>query len=285
MNKKTLSILMVLFFLFSLPFFVYAKSTGYSDPRTCRTHLKNIEVALELWAIDHNGKYPSVKEYYSPAFINYLSQAMPRADKNTLSQVLLCPASKKKYKYEVSKNFLRCRLACPNPSLHGMTKLEFVPNQVTVNEESAKTLAGFTVPKEEMEEITAVIKDLYDAYTKKDLERVLDIEEDAIRKSAERMSAEKQIKPEDVWNAFKEGTEEMLNNKDFKMKPLNLKNLGKLIFILNFVKIGDVIQVTSDDLIIESGTVQLGNQIARIKISNFYFRKIKDTWKIIQMGF
>lgn len=283
MNKKIFSILLVLFFLFSLSFFIYAKSAGYSDPEACRTHLKNIEVALELWAIDHNGKYPSAKEFYSPAFINYLAQAMPKADKKTIGEVLSCPASKKKYKYKVSKDLLRCRLACPNPALHGLTKLEYVPNQITVNEEPAKSLAGFAVSTEEMEAVTAVIQDLYDAYTKKDLERVLDLEEDAIRKSAERMAPEKQIQVEKIWSAYKETTEELFNAKDFKMKPLNLKNL-------NFVKIGEVIQVTSDEPVIASETVQLGNPDsgvvkASIKISNFYFRKIKDTWKIIQMGF
>ncbi len=134
--------------------------------------------------------------------------------------------------------------------------------------------------EQDKEEIVTVIKALYNAYAEKDLDKVLELQKRSIESSA--LDYEKQGKgsAQDVRDAFREATEEILNHKAFKMLPLNLTDL-------TFQRKGDLCRVTSVVPIIATDRLEVMEDgkyfFVRLRIGEFIFAPEGDGWVIETM--
>lgn len=94
------------------------------------------------------------------------------------------------------------------------------------------------VTDEEKNQIIDLIKELYNAYAEKDLEKVLELEKNSIESSAIDYENQGKGSAQDVRDAYRFATGEVLNHKEFKMLPLNISDL-------TFQKKGNLCRVTS----------------------------------------
>ncbi len=140
-------------------------------------------------------------------------------------------------------------------------------------------------PKEvlaaEKEEIIAVITSLYNAYAEKDLEKVLQLQNESIESSALAYEKEGKGSAQDVRDAFRSATDEILSHKAFKMLPLNTTDL-------TFQKKGKYIRVTSVVPIIATERLELMENgkyfFVRLRIAEFLFAPSETGgWKILNM--
>lgn len=137
------------------------------------------------------------------------------------------------------------------------------------------------VTDEEKAAAVGVIKELYDAYTGRNLEKILALEHDFIEKLA--LEYEKRKGPgkgDEYRDAIRGVTEEVLNSSDFAMKPLRLDDV-------EYRREGEQIVVSSAIPIIASETVEvagdgLGNK-ARLSMSKFWLKKTHEGWRINNM--
>ena len=130
------------------------------------------------------------------------------------------------------------------------------------------------------EKMTVMIKDLYDAYEQRDLERILTIQKDAIEASAIDYEKRKKGTADEVREAFRDATKEIIEHKDFKMKPLNMGDL-------TFQRKGKYCKVTSIVPIIASERLEVEEEgkyfFVRLRIGEFIFEQEGEIWKIINM--
>lgn len=127
---------------------------------------------------------------------------------------------------------------------------------------------------------TGVITELYNAYVSRDLDRIMALERESIEASARAYESKGKGKAEDVRDALRGVTEEVIKHKDFKMKPLNLTDA-------EFERVGDAVVVSSVIPIIASELVEVGEpgagKKARLRIGKFVFRQMDTHWTIVRM--
>lgn len=127
-----------------------------------------------------------------------------------------------------------------------------------------------------------VITDLYDAYAARDLDRVMALERVSIDESAQTYEKQGKGKADDVREAFRGATEELLTHKDFRMQPLNLKDA-------QFQRVGDTLVVTSPIPIVATASVEVGTpgegRKVRLRIGKFILKKGDAGFQIVRMQF
>ena len=133
----------------------------------------------------------------------------------------------------------------------------------------------------EKEAIISVIKEFYDAYASKDLDKVMDMQKNSIEESALEYEKQGKGKAQDVRDAYRSATKEIMEHKQFKMLPLNLSDItfrkkGKLCRVTSVVPI-----IATDRLeIIEDGKYFF----IRLRVGEFVFESEDgNTWKIKTM--
>lgn len=80
----------------------------------CENNLKNIGLALEFYAVNHEGKYP---------------ENLSQLDKDILEIIPTDPVTGEKYNYLPSSDFTNYELKCPNPEAHGLSELRYTPEK------------------------------------------------------------------------------------------------------------------------------------------------------------
>lgn len=138
------------------------------------------------------------------------------------------------------------------------------------------------VSAQEKAAVKAAIEVFYQAWVGRDLERIISLERLAIDASAEDYEKRGKGKAEDVRESFRGATKDVLDSKDFKMKPLHLVDV-------EFRREGELIVVASAIPIIatESVSVDMGDgtsQRVRILISKIVFRKAANGYEIVKMN-
>jgi ketosteroid isomerase-like protein len=145
--------------------------------------------------------------------------------------------------------------------------------------------AAYSQPKsvsaEEQQAVLAVIRDLYDAYNARDLDKVMALEHQFVE--AQALAYEKRKGPgkgDEMRDALRGVTEEILKSRTFAMKPLQIDDV-------EYRREGDMIVVSSAIPIIATEYVEVegdgtGNK-ARIRIAKFWLKKTTEGWRIEQM--
>jgi hypothetical protein len=137
------------------------------------------------------------------------------------------------------------------------------------------------VTAEEKAGAVGVIKALYQAYSDRDIDKILTLEHDFIEASAKAYEEKKGAgKGDELRDAFRGVTEEIIRSKQFAMKPLHLDDV-------QYRREGDRIVVSSAVPIIATEYVDVegdgvGNR-ARLRIAKFWIRKTPEGWRIEQM--
>ena len=140
--------------------------------------------------------------------------------------------------------------------------------------------APVLVNAQEKADVQGVIRELYDAYVKKDLERILSMEKVAIEASAQEYERRGKGKAEEVRQAFRGATQDVLQAAKFGMKPLNLEDL-------EYRRQGNDIVVSSAVPIIATEKVDIGSEgetrTVRLLMSRFVLRKTGGRYEIVKM--
>jgi hypothetical protein len=131
----------------------------------------------------------------------------------------------------------------------------------------------------EKQAIVSVIRELYAAYKRADVDAVMKLEQDAVEASAQDAVRRATYTAVQVRDAFRECHRDVLLHKDFAMKPLNLEDL-------HFVRRGTQILVRSDIPVIATEKVHLkeSDMDVRLTISRFLFEKQGSVYRIVQMN-
>jgi len=133
---------------------------------------------------------------------------------------------------------------------------------------------------EDRERITGIIRDLYNAYAERNLEKIIEIQHDSIEASALDYQKKKKGTADEVREAFKSATKEIIEHKDFKMLPLNLSDL-------TFQKKGIYCKVTSVVPIIATERLEVMEEgkyfFVRLRVGELVLEKKNDLWKIVNM--
>lgn len=139
---------------------------------------------------------------------------------------------------------------------------------------------GEKLSEQDREKISGMITDLYNAYEQKNLEKILEIQHTAIENSAVDYEKRKKGTADEVREAFRDATKEIIEHKDFKMKPLNMGDL-------TFQKKGKYCKVTSVVPIIASERLEIEEEgkyfFIRLRIGEFIFEQQNDSWTIVNM--
>jgi ketosteroid isomerase-like protein len=254
-----------------------------ADP--CGGKLRNIGNALVLWAADHGSLFPGNEAFLGREFHKYLAKV---GEKN-----LCCPATGRQYLYRPAgkHDFV---ISCPNPAKHGLESLSFSHSKglVRVGPKSAakKTPATPAVSsgtpaqaperKEDREAIEAVIRDLYDAYCRQDIDKIMEMEKPFIDRAAEEYEKSGKGTADKMREVLRLCTLDVITHKDFRMLPLNLKEL-------EFKYDGDTCVVAGIDPVIATDRVEVGDpanpMVVRLCITQMTFRKEQGSWKIVDM--
>lgn len=131
----------------------------------------------------------------------------------------------------------------------------------------------------EKQAILAMIRELYGAYQRADVDAVMKLEGEAVEASARDAEQRKTYTAAQVRDAFRECHRDVLLHKNFAMKPLHLDDL-------HFVRRGTQIVVRSDIPVIATEKVHLkeSDMDVRLTISRFLFEKRGDVYRIVQMN-
>jgi hypothetical protein len=136
------------------------------------------------------------------------------------------------------------------------------------------------VTQDDKDRITEILKDLYNAYAERNLDKILELQHDSIEASALDYEKKKKGTADDVRDAFKSATKEIIEHKDFKMLPLNLSDI-------TFQKKGNICRVTSIVPIIATERLEVMEEgkyfYVRLRIGELIFEKKSDLWKIVNM--
>jgi hypothetical protein len=136
------------------------------------------------------------------------------------------------------------------------------------------------IAQEDKEGIITVIQDLYNAYSGKNLERIMELQHDSMEASALDYQKKKKGSADEVREAFKSATKEIIEHKDFKMLPLNLNDLS-------FQKKGTYCKVTGVAPIISTERLEVQEEgkffFVRLRVGELILEKKNDLWKIANM--
>lgn len=292
---KTLFI--TIFLAFSLTLSSYADPAAQSadtlkkNLAAAEQNIKLLSNALELYANKHSREYPDRNFFFSPAFYPYISLALGKKSTNP-AKYYLCPGSEK-LKYEKSQKKLSYVLWCPTPEKYNLKALYFTPEEgfvvksVTTPPVAAqKTTAPSekTIQKEEWvemddtdkEAIKAVISELYNAYKDRDLEKVMLLEDEAIKRSAAEEEKKGKYTAVEVYYAFKGTANDVFRAEGFAMEPFEPEKI-------KFRKQGLIYQAYSYQPIISTKKVTVGTMKVRLRIGAIDFEKIDDKFVIVKM--
>ena len=134
---------------------------------------------------------------------------------------------------------------------------------------------------EEKEAIISVIKEFYDAYASKDLDKVMEMQKNSIEESALEYEKQGKGKAQDVRDAYRAATKEIMEHKQFKMLPINLSDI-------TFRKKGKLCRVTSVVPIIATDRLEIVEDgkyfFVRLRIGEFVLQSDdENNWKIKTM--
>jgi hypothetical protein len=279
----------------------------------CAAHMKALSQAVEIWANEHKGAFPTKEEWGSTAFM----EIVKKVGAGKADQVIKCPATGKPYNYIPLASKKSYEIACPNASSHGLGVLCYSRDSGLVKKEAGvastpaakstarpmakpspkahektgpkeKPVAGVESPsalpeevtQEDRDKITEILKDLYSAYAERNLDTIMELQHDSIEASALDYEKKKKGSADEVREAFKSATKEIIEHKDFKMLPLNLSDM-------TFMKKGNTCRVTSIVPIIATERLEVMEEgkyfFVRLRIGEFIFEKKNDLWKIVNM--
>ncbi len=309
-----------------------------TEDKACAARIKTFSQAVELWANDHDGKFPDISEFGSDEFFKYVKKVEPTAT----PKIRYCKDSDLTYEYALSgKNYL---IKCPNPWIHktgayfysrdtGTVQTKGEPlsdkeikdlkSQKLKQKENAKTAdktkerkkenakktdktkerkkenvqktekdvkddtktpkatnTSAVLTEEDKNAMVSVIKELYDAYATRNLEKVLELQKESIESSAVEYERQGKGSAQDVRDAYRSATDEILNHKEFRMLPLNISDL-------TFQKKGELCRVTSVVPIIATDRLEVSEDgkyfFVRLRIGEFVFAPNEKGWKIHTM--
>lgn len=252
----------------------------------CERNIKLLANALELYANDHYMDYPESKEFYSKDFEPYIAKALGKTPENP-GQFYNCPVSGR-IQYSRSKTQRTYTLSCPSPEKLGLKALYFSSKDGFVKDEGKEKIAVPAKSPEpvmsdaDKQEINAVIKELYEAYENKDLEKVMEIEHEAIMRSARDMVKRRpDIENElEVYYAFKGTANDVFRAAGFGMEPLNLSDVRYKIEEDQFIVFSYVPIISTKQVEVPIGNVM---KKVRLRIASFNFEKIDGKMTIVKM--
>ncbi len=285
--KKILIPVLLLLCLFTLPAFAAKKAVSEEMKKhgeRCEYNIKLLANALELYANDHFVDYPTNEQFRSKKFSKYIFKALGKEVKNT-DGFYRCPPSGW-LKYERVKNERAFRLYCPNPQKYGLKKLSFTSHEGFVKDDGSQKNSGLDVKVEkvaeqkmtdtEKEEVNTVIKELYEAYKTKNLDKVMDLEEEAIVRTGKAAEERGKYKMIEVYYAFRGTANDVFRAEGFGMEPLDLSRVI-------YKKKGNKYIASSPTPIIATKLVSVGTMKVRLRIAGITFEKIKEKMTIVQM--
>ena len=298
--------------------------------RECAARIKTLSQAVELWANDNGGKFPTREEFESEAFLKYVKKADPAAG-------AACRCCDKGWLYEFYPSGKTYMIKCPNPWVHNASAYYYSRDNGTVQSKGAplsekeikalkekrlkdqakadkakadkaaadkakadkaaadkakadkpkteqpkvkEPVSSREVSEEDKSAILAVIKELYDAYAEKNLDKIMEMQRNSIEASAIDYENQGKGSAQDVRDAYRSATEEILNHKEFKMMPLNTSDL-------TFQKKGSLCRVTSVVPIIATDRLEISEDgkyfFVRLRIGEFVFSPTENGWEIQTM--
>jgi hypothetical protein len=268
-----------------------------------RNRMKLLSQAVELWANDHNSQFPTVKEFKGATFKPYLHKAGWLTGGGN---ALRCPGTKLNFIYEprqAEKNYI---ISCPptgkpTPSIlsysrnRGFFLVEKSPassqashaDKVKPNERTgaipaavSSAMAAREVSKEDKDKVTAIITQLHAAYAAKDLDKIMELVRYSVEYSA--LDYEKRGKgpAQEVREAFRDATREIIEHKDYKLYPLNMSDV-------TFDRKGKYIKVTSVVPIILTDQLEIINDdkffYVKLRVGEIIFEPAGDSWRIANL--
>ncbi|MCE1247455.1 MAG: hypothetical protein LWY06_12490 [Firmicutes bacterium] len=251
----------------------------------CEYNIKILSNALELYANEHYSDYPEAKVFYSSDFNRYISEVFGK--KVADSSVFMDCGLAGKIKYIRSNRDKTYKLEVSHPEKVGMKALYYSSKDGFVKNDGTHKTAGASkgndasaaeekVTPEEKKILTGIITDLYNAYSNRDLEKVMQIEEEAISRSAKDMEERGKYKAIEVYYALKGTKNDVFRAEGFGMEPINTQSLI-------FKKKGEQIVAASPVPVIATKMVSVGTMKVRLRIAAFTFEKIEGTWRIVKM--
>jgi hypothetical protein len=112
---------LVLLFMASFVSFMTSVSAGENDVVAIKHSIKNLSLAVELWANNHKGKFPTSREFYSSEFLQNVKKVDPEEAKNKLC----CPVSGYSFSYECRQAEKDYIISCPRPRNCGLKALYY----------------------------------------------------------------------------------------------------------------------------------------------------------------
>ncbi len=262
----------------------YAKN---KDVVIIENNIKILANALELYANDHYREYPSEQIFYSPKFHPYILKVLGKKKADV----------KKYYKtpdgytlrYKSSKKIIAYKLWCPHPKRYGLVALYFSSKDGLVKidkttKKSTKTSNIKALSEDKWQPVTPsekkamekIIVELHKAYKNKDLEKVMDLEKEAIVREGLRLEKLGKYKALEVYYAFKGTARDLFRAEGYGVLPLKLENI-------RYRKKGNIYQAYSVVPIIATKRVSIGTMKVRLRIGSLNFEKIDGEFKIVKM--
>jgi len=218
-----------------------------------RDEVLNLANALYLWANSHQGLYPEPGQLHTRDFLDLLAKA--GGDPQTLKAITYRPARDRK---NFSLNWGRIAFSSQN----GLAQRS-------------------EISPEDREQMIKVIKALYQAYVGRNLERIMTLQHEAVEASAEAYEKSGKGTREDVRDAFRECTREIIDSPEFQMVSLCLEDL-------RFSRQGELYLVKSPVPILLSTRVMVQaseeKQPVTLRIEEIHFIKTPQGFKIQQMN-
>ncbi|GEM_PF-1170175 len=287
----------------------------------CTSRILALMQGVELWSNSHQGKYPTSEEFSAKIFKDCYKKICkgdvekemkcPLSGKPYLfvarqaekSYLIKCPTPEahglgalyysrdKGIVKEMAKELpKKPGTVATRPSAPGQ-KLPEKPGKPQKEPGKTGKNASTVIPStfdakdeisgEDRDQITALITDLYNAYAEKNLDRILEIQYAAIEASAIDYEKRKKGSAEEVRDAFRDATKEIIEHKDYKLLPLNLSDIS-------VARRGQFFKVTSVVPIIATDRLEVQEEgkyfFVRLRIGEMIFEKDKESnWKIINM--
>lgn len=283
----------------------------------CTARIMALIQGVELWSNSHQGRYPTGVEFTSKAF----NDCCKKLFKGNVEKEMKCPLSGKPYLFvprQAEKSYI---IKCPTPEAHGLGALYYSRDKGIVKEVAKElpgkpgtvaarpSVPGQKVPEkpgktekkpgktdatehsvidgkgevsdEDREQIISHITDLYNAYADRSLEKILEIQHASIEASAIDYEKRKKGSADEVRDAFRDATKEIIEHKDYKLLPLNLSDIS-IIRTGHFYKVTSVVPIIATDRL----EVQEEGKyfFVRLRIGEMIFEKSSEgSWKIVNM--
>ncbi|MCD6310246.1 MAG: hypothetical protein J7M18_05990 [Candidatus Eremiobacteraeota bacterium] len=250
----------------------------------CGDRIELVVRALNLWAQNHNGLFPTTEQYWGEKFDLYMKKV------GLSNSGRICPGAHKPFIYIPSKNRKSFTLSCPRPEVHGYLTMVWYSGKGLVYEKMTQPYSTAPVWKgtgkenivtaKDRKAIFDIIRRLHNAYATKNLEEVLKIQAPAIELSAVKYEEEGKGTKEQVWDAFRGCTAEILDHPNFEMKPLDLENVG-------IECKGDLYTVTGNPIMFSSEIRVMSApepQPMRVRVGEMLFKKKSGGFELIRMS-